>query len=141
MLDVKNARDAHIDERLRSNTMIWINTVRPDGRPHSAAVWFFWDGSNFFIFSRPNTQKVRNLRQNTNVVLALDDTKNGDDVIQVEGKAELLENNSGVSATLPAFVAKYDRMFKSMGSTPEAMAAEYSQAIRITPTKFLGPVE
>jgi len=71
----------------------------------------------------------------------LDDTKNGDDVIQVEGKAELLENNSGVSATLPAFVAKYDRMFKSMGSTPEAMAAEYSQAIRITPTKFLAPVE
>jgi len=141
MLDVKNARDAHIDERLRSNTMIWINTVRPDGRPHSAAVWFLWDGSKFFIFSMPNTQKVRNLRQNTNVVLALDDTKNGDDVIQVEGKAELLENNSGVSATLPAFVAKYDRMFKSMGSTPEAMAAEYSQAIRITPTKFLGPVE
>jgi len=141
MLDVKNARDAHIDERLRSNTMIWINTVRPDGRPHSAAVWFLWDGSNFFIFSMPNTQKVRNLRQNTNVVLALDDTKNGDDVIQVEGKAELLENNSGVSATLPAFVAKYDRMFKSMGSTPEAMAAEYSQAIRITPTKFLAPVE
>ena len=141
MLDVKNARDAHIDERLRSNTMIWINTVRPDGRPHSAAVWFLWDGSNFFIFSRPKTQKVRNLRQNTNVVLALDDTKNGDDVIQVEGKAELLENNSGVSATLPAFAAKYDQMFKSMGSTPEAMAADYSQAIRITPTKFLGPVE
>ena len=24
MLDAKNARDAHIDERLRSNTMIWI---------------------------------------------------------------------------------------------------------------------
>ena len=141
MLDVKNARDAHIDERLRSNTMIWINTVRPDGRPHSAAVWFLWDGSKFFIFSMPNTQKVRNLRQNTNVVLALDDTKNGDDVIQVEGKAELLENNSGVSATLPAFAAKYDQMFKSMGSTPEAMAAEYSQAIRITPTKFLAPVE
>ena len=141
MLDVKNARDAHIDERLRSNTMIWINTVRPDGRPHSAAVWFLWDGSKFFIFSMPNTQKVRNLRQNTNVVLALDDTKNGDDVIQVEGKAELLENNSGLSATLPAFAAKYGQMIKSMGWTPEAMAADYSQAIRITPTKFLAPVE
>ena len=118
MLDVKNARDAHIDERLRSNTMIWINTVRPDGRPHSAAVWFLWDGSNFFIFSMPNTQKVRNLRQNTNVVLALDDTKNGDDVIQVEGKAELLENNSGVSATLPAFVAKYGAMIKAPSGFP-----------------------
>jgi PPOX class probable F420-dependent enzyme len=141
MLDVTKTRDAHVDERLRTDTMIWINTVRPDGRPHSAAVWFLWDGSKFFIFSMPNTQKVRNLRQNTNVVLALDDTKNGSDVIQVEGKAELLGNNSGVSATLPAFVAKYGAMIKGMGSTPEAMAAEYSQVIRITPTKFLAPVE
>ena len=141
MLDVTKTRDAHVDQRLRSDTMIWINSVRADGRPHSAAVWFLWDGSNFFIFSMPNTQKVRNLRHNPNVVLALDDTKGGEDVIQVEGKAELLENNSGVSATLPAFVAKYGAMIKDMGSTPEAMAADYSQTIRITPMKLLGPVE
>lgn len=140
MLDVTKERDAHVDERLRSDTMIWINTVRADGRPHSAVVWFLWDGSKFLIFSMPNTQKVRNLRHNPNVVLALEDTKDGEDVIQVEGKAELLENNSGVSATFPAFAAKYDRMLKDMDSTPEAMAVEYSQAIRITPTRFLGPV-
>jgi PPOX class probable F420-dependent enzyme len=83
MLDLTKTRDAHIDERLRSNIMIWLNTVRADGRPHSAAVWFLWDGKAFLIFSRPNNQKIRNLRQNSNVLLALDDTKNGSDVIQV----------------------------------------------------------
>src|SRR5437879_8432338 len=91
ILDVKNARDAHIDERLRSDIMIWLNTVRPDGRPHSAAVWFLWDGSQFLIFSQPNTQKIRNLQHNPNAVLALDNTKNGSDVIVIEGKAELLK--------------------------------------------------
>jgi PPOX class probable F420-dependent enzyme len=138
MLDLTKTQDAHIDQRLRSDVMIWLNSVRADGRPHSAAVWFLWDGSAFLIFSQPNTQKIRNLRQNTNVLLALDDTKNGSDVIQVEGKAELLEGNNEVSATLPAFVEKYGAMIKNMGSKPEDMAADYSQAIRITPTKFVG---
>ena|SRR5947209_2085905 len=93
---------------------------------------------SFLIFSRPKTQKVRNLRQNTNVLLALDDTKNGSDVIQVEGKAELLEGHNEVSATFPAFVEKYGAMIKNMGWKPEDMAADYSQAIRITPTRFVG---
>ena len=139
MLDLTKTQDAHVDQRLRSDVMIWLNSVRADGRPHSAAVWFLWDGSAFLIFSRPKTQKVRNLRQNTNVLLALDDTKNGSDVIQVEGKAELLEGTNEVSATiLPAFVEKYGAMIKGMGWKPEDMAADYSQAIRITPTKFVG---
>jgi PPOX class probable F420-dependent enzyme len=138
MLDLTKTQDAHIDQRLRSDVMIWLNSVRADGRPHSAAVWFLWDGSVFLIFSQPNTQKIRNLRQNTNVLLALDDTKNGSDVIQVEGKAELLEGNNEVSATLPAFVEKYGAMIKGMGWKPEDLAADYSQAIRITPTKFVG---
>ena len=138
MLDLTKTQDAHVDQRLRSDVMIWLNSVRADGRPHSAAVWFLWDGSAFLIFSQPNTQKIRNLRQNTNVLLALDDTKNGSDVIQVEGKAELLEGNNEVSATLPAFVEKYGAMIKGMGWKPEDMAADYSQAIRITPTKFVG---
>ncbi|HEY6411716.1 MAG TPA: TIGR03667 family PPOX class F420-dependent oxidoreductase [Ktedonobacteraceae bacterium] len=140
MLDLTKTRDAHIDERLRSNIMIWLTTVRADGRPHSAAVWFLWDGKAFLIFSRPNKQKIRNLRQNSNVLLALDDTKNGSDVIQVEGKAELLEHND-VDATLSAFAEKYGPLIKQLGGSPEAMAADYSQGIRITPTKFLGPVE
>jgi PPOX class probable F420-dependent enzyme len=140
MLDLTKTRDAHVDKRLRSGIMIWLNTVRADGRPHSAAVWFLWDGEIFWIFSRPNNQKIRNLRQNSNVLLALDDTKNGSDVIQVEGKAELLEHRD-VNATLPAFAEKYDPLIKQIGGSLEAMAADYSQAIRITPTKILGLVE
>ncbi len=141
MLDLTKTRDAHIDERLRSNIMIWLNTVRADGRPHSAAVWFLWDGEIFWIFSRPNNQKIRNLRQNSNVLLALDDTKNGSDVIQVEGKAELMDNNNDVNAILPALAEKYGPIIKRLGGSPEGMLADYSQGIRITPTKFLGPVE
>ena len=136
MLDLTQTKDAHIDERLRSNIIVWFNTVRADGRPHSVAVWFLWDGSQILIFSQPNKQKLRNLQHNPNVVLALDDTKNGDDVIVIEGKAELIDN-AEVNTTLPAYAEKYTPLLNEMGWSPESMAADYSQAIRITPTKFM----
>jgi PPOX class probable F420-dependent enzyme len=136
MLDLVNPKHAHVDERLRTNYIIWLGSVRPDGRPHLVYVWFLWDGKNILIFSQPNTQKIRNVRHNHNVTLALDDTRDGEDMVILEGKAELL-HDPAMNATLPAFAAKYDSLLKSVGLTAEVMAAIYSQPILITPTRFL----
>ena len=133
-LDLTNKRDAHIDQRLRSDIIVWLSTVRPDSRPHTAAVWFLWDSEHILIFSQPN-QKVRNLHQNPSVVLALDNTHGGDDVITIEGTAELLDNPA-LTTALPAYVAKYGDHIADLGWTPESMSQSYSQAIRITPTKL-----
>ena len=135
-LDLSNPKDAHIDERLRKESIIWLGTVRPDGRPHLIPVWFFWDGEVITIYSQPNSQKMRNLQHNTNVTLALDTADDGDDVVIVEGKAELL-GKAGQTMNNPAYVEKYDRLIKDMKSDPEEMAAAYSEVIRITPTKFI----
>ena len=128
--------NAHVEQRLRNDPIVWLTTVRPDGRPHIVPVWFFWDGETFLIFSQPNKQKLRNLRQNPNVMLALDGTNQGEDVVMVEGTAELL-NDTSLSMNLPAFAQKYDAMIKSMGTDPQSLAADYSQPIRITPTRFI----
>ncbi len=58
------------------------------------------------IFSLPDTQKVRNIRENPAVVLALDAADQGYDIVMIEGCA-ILENDPGVRGTMPAFVAKY----------------------------------
>jgi PPOX class probable F420-dependent enzyme len=137
MLDLTKERDAHIDERLRAELMMWLSTVRPDGRPHLVPVWFLWDGRTILIFSRPNQQKLRNLQHNPNVVIALDTAGQGDDIVMIEGKAELLDDPA-VSAALPAYAEKYKQRLALYGWTGEAMAQDYSQAIRITPTKFFG---
>jgi len=136
ILDTTKERDAHIDRRLRSNIIIWLNTVRPDGRPHAAAAWFLCDGESFLIFSQPHTQKIRNLQHNTNVLLAVDDTHKGADPIAIEGIARLLAPGE-VDTTSPAYVEKYGEAIKQIGFTPEQMAAVYSQPIRITPTRVL----
>lgn len=136
LLDLTKERDKHIDHHLHRHKIVWLISVRPDGRPHAVAVWFLWDGETFLIFSKPKNQKVRNLRNNANVVLALDDTHKGDDPITVEGTATLLEPGE-VDIALSAYAEKYKDDIKDLGFTPEQMAKEYSQPIRITPTRVV----
>ena len=133
MLDLTQERDAHIDQHLREDHILWLGSVRPDGRPHLVAVWFLWTGKDLLIFSKPHAQKIRNLRQNPQVMVALDNTNQGN--ITLEGEAKLLDDPL-VSATLPEYVAKYGVHITGIGYTPETMASVYSQAIRITPTRF-----
>ncbi len=137
MLDLTTEWGRHAEQRLRTNSIGWLTTVGSDGRPYTVPVWFLWDGNTVLIFSQPEKQKIRNLRKNARVTLALDETKEGEDVVVVEGTAELLDNPD-ISATQSAYVEKYGAMMQEMGSTPESMAAEYSVGIRLTPTRIRG---
>src|SRR5262245_19811046 len=38
MLDLTQPWEAHIDERLRSDPIIWLTSTRPDGRPHLVTI-------------------------------------------------------------------------------------------------------
>ena len=134
VLDLTQERHAHIDQRLHNDEVIWLNSVRPDGRPHAVVVWFLWDGESVLIFSRPKNQKVHNIQHNQNVVLALDNTDNGNDPITLEGTATLFERGN---MDITPYVKKYGEGIKELGFTPEQMVSEYSQAIRITPTRVL----
>src|SRR5207248_10605972 len=78
MSDLAKLQNPHTEERLRSEIMLWLSSVRPDGHPHLVPVWFLWNGETILIFSKPD-QKIRNLRQNPNVVVSLDTAEQGDD--------------------------------------------------------------
>jgi PPOX class probable F420-dependent enzyme len=134
MLDLTQPWEAHIDHRLRTDPIIWLTSTRPDGRPHLAPVWFLWDGATILIFSLPHTQKVRNLRQNPAVMLALDSACHGNEIIMLQGRATVLDDPS-VRATLPAFADKYAPLRQS---TPEVWADRFAQPIRIEPTRVVG---
>ena len=133
-LDSRDPEQAHTAERLLTDEILWLATVRPDGRPHLVPVWFLWEGETILIFSKPKNQKIRNLRQNPAVTVALDDTDEGDDVVVLEGVAELV-SDSTVTTAMPAYVEKYARLIADLGLTPETMAQEYSQPIRVTITR------
>jgi len=131
MLDLTDSKGAHIDARLRAEPIIWLSSVRPDGRPHLVPVWFLWDGAGILIFSKPAAQKVRNLRHSPQVMLALDSADEGEDIVLLEGRAELLGDDAPQS-TLPEYAEKYAALMARIGMAADWHAAEFTQAIRVT---------
>ena len=122
---------------LEQEPVVWLSTVRPDGGPHLVPIWFWWDGEALLVFSKPNAQKVRNLRERPSVMLALGNAEDDFDVGMFEGTAELLDEPT--SEVLPAgHLAKYARQLAAIGLTAEEYAATYSQVLRIVPSRALG---
>lgn len=135
MSELSSEKQAHVEQRLRSDNIIWLGTVRADGRPHLVAVWFLWDGERIVILSQPKTQKIRNLSQNPQVILALDNTREGEDVITIDGHA-VLTTVALDDAHRSAYLEKYGAQIVELGMTLESMAADYAQVITITPRRF-----
>jgi PPOX class probable F420-dependent enzyme len=130
------AAAARIDQLLRREPVVWLSSVRPDGTPHIVPIWFSWTGSEVLIATKPNAQKVRNLRANPSVMLALGEAEHDFDVGLLEGRAELIDEPAAVA--LPAsHLTKYRRQMAAVGLTPEEFLDTYSQIIRIVPTRLL----
>jgi PPOX class probable F420-dependent enzyme len=137
MLDLSSEKDAHVAQRLREDQIAWLGTVRPDGRPHLVPIWFLWEeGGTVLFFTEPDNQKVRNLRGNPRTTLAIDDTRGGGDVVLIEGESELLAEPAA-TVVPPAYVEKYRQGIRQLGVDEGAMFARYSQAVRVTPKRFV----
>lgn len=76
-----------VDLWLQSFRTIWVATTRPDGRPHAAPVWYWWDGRDIYFTSDPTSQKAKNLAHQPWVIVHAGD---GDDTIILEGPAVLV---------------------------------------------------
>jgi PPOX class probable F420-dependent enzyme len=140
-LDLSVAGATHAADRLRREEMIWITTVRGDGQPQTSAVWFHWDGTDFLLFSQPRAQKVRNLAAEPRVSLNLNGTGYGADLVIVEGTAGVIPDYASgpwpEPARVEAYYAKYESALReALQSSSAEMAAAFSTALRITPTRW-----
>jgi hypothetical protein len=83
----------------------WLSTVRPDGRAHSMPCFAAWSGSSFFIASKANKRKSRNLDANRSCVL----TKDAGDVhLIVEGNAQRASDEPTLRAASEAMMGIYE---------------------------------
>ena len=125
------------DAALRTDPVVWLSTVRADGRPHLVPVWFHWDGERIVAFSKPRARKVENLRDRPSVMLAIGTPGPDFEVELIEAEAELPEAPSA-SLMPEGFAHKYRELLRRAGLTAQHFAEVYSQAIVLRPTRFLG---
>lgn len=138
MIDASTEFGARAARRLDEDEIIWLTTVRADGRPEPSPVWFYWDGETALIYSQPNTVKLRNIAVNPQVALSFNSAPDGNDVVVFAGIAKVVEG-APLATEVPAMLEKYQAGLASMGDpTAESFARDYSVAIRVTPTKLRG---
>ncbi|HZC28044.1 MAG TPA: TIGR03667 family PPOX class F420-dependent oxidoreductase [Actinopolymorphaceae bacterium] len=131
-------RRARVEARLECDIIAWLTTVRPSGQPDTVPVWYLWTEDTIVIYSRPQKLKQRNLAANPKVSLVLDDTKQGWDVVRIEGCARLDPSRPSLAQT-PAYVEKYAKGIRAIGyAGPAEFAADFSEAIVVTPTRVRG---
>ena len=97
----------------------WLSTVRPDGRPHVAAVGALWVDGKFYFTSGPGARKSRNLAANPNCVLSI--ALPGLDLV-VEGRAAKVTDQ----ATLERLAQRYAAQGWPARVADGALTAEYS---------------
>jgi PPOX class probable F420-dependent enzyme len=70
-----------------------VATVRPDGRPHVAPVWYAVDDDSSILFTTgEDTVKGKALRRDSRVALSVDDERPPFSFVLVEGTAEIVDD-------------------------------------------------
>ncbi|CCA60558.1 PPOX class F420-dependent oxidoreductase [Streptomyces venezuelae] len=69
-----------------------LATVRDDGSPHVAPIWFLLDGDEFVFNTGKDTVKGRNLARDGRVSLCVDDDTPPFAFVSLSGRAELIED-------------------------------------------------
>src|SRR5215203_1490248 len=105
-LDLNTEFGARVERRLREERVIWLTTVRPDLTPQPSLVWFLWDAGTLLIYSKPNTPKLRNIKQNPTVALNFDSDGRGGNVVVFTCTA-IIDQQAPSLDQIPAYAEKY----------------------------------
>jgi PPOX class probable F420-dependent enzyme len=119
----------------RARTAI-LATVRADGRPHAAPIWFDLDGDTLIFTTGESTVKGRNMRRDPRVSLCIDEEKPPFHFVLIEGTAELTADDPDLLYWATRLGGRY------MGAERaeeygRRNAVEGELLVRVTPQKIL----
>jgi PPOX class probable F420-dependent enzyme len=73
-----------------------LATVRRDGRPHAAPIWFTLDGDDVIFTTGADTVKGRNLRRTGQATAVVDEATPPFHFVTVDGRAEISEDHDAL---------------------------------------------
>lgn len=123
-----------VARRLDKDRIIWLTTVRADGQPQSAPVWYLQEGEEILVWSFDGA-RITNLQQNAKVTLHLNDNGRGDDIVIIEAEASI-DPALGPGSANPDFARRYQRLLDSFNRNWEWFDRDYPVPLRIRPTRI-----
>ena len=131
------------EQRLVANRNYWVVTATVSARPHAMPVWGVWlpERDRFWFSCSPNSRKARNITENPQCAVTVDDTV---ECISVEGRARIVDpaaraDANEVNQAITRYVSKY---WDEPTDHAEAEAFVRSNAIiEVTPDRAFGIIE
>jgi PPOX class probable F420-dependent enzyme len=113
-----------------------IATVRADGRPHVAPVWFILDGDTIVFTTWHTTVKAANIRRDNRIAICVDDERPPYAFACIDGTAELSDDLDALKLWATKIAGKYmgDELAEAYG---KRNAVEGELLVRVTPTKIV----
>ncbi len=113
-----------------------VATVRPDGSPHVAPVWFTLDGDDVIFTTWHTTVKAHNLAENPRVALVVADDEPPYAFVIVEGEAEVDKHAPDLVKWTTILAGRYlgEDQAESYGKR-NGVEGEY--LVRVHPTKII----
>ena len=141
MLDLNSKFGRFAKKHLKSAYFVWLTTVDSTGTPQPRPVWFIWENDTVLIFSQTKAHKVKHIQNNQSVSLHFntEDEKGEKRLIVITGTATI-DKQTLTANKNSAYMRKYKSGIAELNAdaAPELFSAEYSVAIRITPTNLRG---
>mgnify|MGYP005818194255 CR=1 FL=1 len=113
-----------------------IATVRPDGRPHVAPVWFDLDGEDIIFTTGQATVKAANLHHDPHVSICVDDEDFPFAFIQIDGVASISTHPDELLYWATRIASRYvgDSLGESYG---KRNGVEGELLVRVKPGKVI----
>jgi len=113
-----------------------LATVRQDGRPHVAPVWFDLDGDTVVFTTWHETVKAANLRRDPRVAICVDDQTPPYAFVIIEGRADVQEQAEDLAYWTTRIAGRYmgPELAESYGKR-NAVPGEL--LVRVTPTNIV----
>lgn len=121
---------------VRDAEILWLSTVRPDGRPSTSPVIAVWHDEALWFTTNARDRHVRTLAQNPHCTLATSHASPSADLdVVLEGPAERVTDHEALRPVAAAFTEKY-------GTDPWDLRAEEGGLVHRDPaTPRARPIE
>ncbi|MYB47770.1 MAG: TIGR03618 family F420-dependent PPOX class oxidoreductase [Dehalococcoidia bacterium] len=112
-----------------------LATVNPSGTPQATPLWYHYDGECFVVTCYAHRVKVRNIRQNPNVVLVVVDSVNNGKGLIIRGVAEIVEEGAEEATVVNGIKYLGEERGREAAEGLNSMGSRV--ALRIRPVKII----
>ncbi len=113
-----------------------LSTVREDGHPHVAPIWFVWNEGKIIFCTMDSSVKAKNIRHNPQVSICVDDESPPYAFVIIQGTAKFSDNQKDLLKWNTILGGRYmgEKLAEVYG---KRNTVEGSLLVEVTPTKMI----